>query len=128
MPTLAELAGENAGPKLNGGLDGISMVPALLGEKQHETHAALYFEFHEGGGKQAVIIDGRWKVLRLKCKKNPKGPVQVYDLLADEPEATDLATFPSGHRCQGHRPDERVARRKRGPCGLELWQKKGKDK
>ncbi len=128
MPTLAELAGEKADPKLNGGLDGISMVPALLGEKQHETHAALYFEFHEGGGKQAVIIDGRWKVLRLKCKKNPKGPVQAYDLLADEPEATDLAASQAAIAAKGMALMDGLRTENQVHAGWNFGKKPGKDK
>src|SRR5207302_3591293 len=49
LPTAAELAG--VGPPQ--GLDGISMVNALLGNKQQD-HEYLYWEFHERGFSQAV--------------------------------------------------------------------------
>ncbi len=63
LPTLAELAG--AAPPA--GLDGISMVPALLGERSagraQQDHEYLYWEFSEKGFAQAVPI-GDWKAVR----------------------------------------------------------------
>jgi len=48
LPTFAELAGAPA-PE---GIDGISMVPALMGQSQKQ-HEFLYWEFHEGRGRAA---------------------------------------------------------------------------
>ena len=50
MPTVCELAGIET-PDIT---DGISYLPAMLGQPQ-QKHDHLYFEFHEQGGKQAVI-------------------------------------------------------------------------
>ena len=50
LPTCAELAGQGV-PK---GVDGISMVPTLMGKpKEQKQHEYLYWEFYERGGKQA---------------------------------------------------------------------------
>jgi len=81
LPTAAELAGTSA-PK---GLDGISIVPTLRGERQ-AAHEHFYWEFHEGGFQQAVRA-GQWKGIR----KGLQGPVVVYDLSADPGERTDVA-------------------------------------
>src|SRR5262249_25074429 len=49
-------------------------------------HEFLYWEFHEGGFKQAVR-SGDWKAVRLR----PGGPPELYDLRADPGETRDLA-------------------------------------
>jgi len=86
MATAAELAGV-ATPA---GTDSLSLVPTLLGhagaQKQHEF---LYWEFHEGGFKQAALYQGRWKGIRAG---GPDAPVVVYDLKNDIGEKTDVAS------------------------------------
>jgi arylsulfatase A-like enzyme len=66
--------------------DGISIAPTLLGKGEQKPHAYLYWEFHEGGSKQAVRF-GDWKAVRLK----PSGPVELYDLRADVGEQHNVA-------------------------------------
>jgi arylsulfatase A-like enzyme len=86
LPTLAELVGA----KFPKGLDGISMLPALLGEKAagraQTNHEYLYWEFHERGFSQAVRF-GDWKAIRPK----PGAPLELYDLARDEAEQHDVA-------------------------------------
>jgi len=78
-------AGEIAGAKPPDGLDGISMLPALLGHPQR-SHDFLYWEFHERGFDQAVRL-GDWKAVRHGIRK----PIELYDLRTDIGEAHDLA-------------------------------------
>lgn len=89
FPTACDLAGVEA-PR---GLDGISLLPALLGKTQ-KSHDYLYWEFHERGGKRAVRFgpEGRWKAIQLNLNKaGPDGPVALYDLAGDPREEKDLA-------------------------------------
>ncbi|GIU79259.1 MAG: N-acetylgalactosamine-6-sulfatase [Bryobacteraceae bacterium] len=81
LPTFAELAGAPA----PSGLDGMSIVPTLLGQAQ-KPHDYLYWEFHEGGFSQAVRM-GPWKGIR----KGPDGPIELYNLDEDLHESRNLA-------------------------------------
>ncbi|MCD6288339.1 MAG: arylsulfatase [Candidatus Hydrogenedentes bacterium] len=87
MPTWAELAGVRT-PR---GVDGISMVPTLLGyDFRQKKHEYLYWEFHEGGGKMAVRA-GIYKAVRLNADKDPNGPIELYNLREDLGEQHNIA-------------------------------------
>ena len=81
LPTAAELAGAEA----PAGIDGISMLPALLGRNQTD-HKYLYWEFHERRLGQAVRM-GKWKAIR----NDANTPIELYDLETDIGEAHGLA-------------------------------------
>ena len=81
LPTMAELTGQ----KIPEGIDGVSILPALLGQKAIE-HPPLYWEFHEGGFAQAVRM-GDWKAVRKGTQK----PLELYDLSKDLAEEHDVA-------------------------------------
>jgi arylsulfatase A-like enzyme len=81
LPTAAELGGGRA----PSGIDGTSVVPALMG-RQQKPHEYLYWEFHEGGFKQAVRM-GDWKGVRL----GTKSPVELYDVKNDLGEKENVA-------------------------------------
>jgi arylsulfatase A-like enzyme len=81
LPTLAEIAGV----KPPAGIDGISMLNALLGRRQR-NHEFLYWEFHERGFSQAARM-GEWKAVR----KSPDSPQELYDLKNDLGEQNDVA-------------------------------------
>ena len=83
LPTAAEIAGVK--DKVPAGIDGQSVLPALLGRKQ-EPHAFFYWEFHEKGSKQAVRM-GDWKAVRLAINK----PLELYDLKNDVGEMRNVA-------------------------------------
>jgi arylsulfatase A-like enzyme len=87
MATFAELAGA----MLPAALDSFSLVPTLLGRGTQATHEYLYWEFYEGGFSQAVLLEGRWKGIRLKSLA---ASIRLYDLASDPAEAADLA---AGH-------------------------------
>jgi arylsulfatase A-like enzyme len=84
MPTLAELAGLPA-PK---DIDGISMLPAILGQKQPESHEYLYWDYgHCREVYQQAIRMDHWKGIRL----GQNAPIALYDLNTDPGETKDLA-------------------------------------
>lgn len=85
-PTFQRLAGISVSKNI----DGISMVPALMGRKQDE-HKYMYWEFHEQGGKQAVRL-GPWKGVRLNVSTLPDGPIELYNIEKDPGEQINLAS------------------------------------
>ena len=91
FPTLAELAGIPA-PNPT---EGISFAPLLRGQPGQRQHEALYWEFHEMGGKQAARM-GKWKGIRLDAKANPGAKPELYDLDKDPGETTNLAASEPG--------------------------------
>lgn len=83
LPTAAALA-DVAAPE---GLDGISVTPTLLGKtEEQKQHEYLYWEFHEGGFKQAVRI-GSWKAVRPQTD----APVELYNIKDDAGEERNVA-------------------------------------
>jgi arylsulfatase A-like enzyme len=82
LPTAAAIARQELPEKI----DGISMLPTLLGQKQTNQHEFLYWEFHEKGTKQAVRT-GDWKAVRL----GPKEPLELYNLKDDRAETKNVA-------------------------------------
>lgn len=84
LPTAAALAGAPAPPKI----DGLSFLPALLGdEKDQPQHDFLYWEFFENGTSQAARL-GDWKGVRTPMLT---GPIQLYNLNSDPGELHDVA-------------------------------------
>ena len=87
LPTFCELAKTSAPEKL----DGISFLPTLLGKEQQKKHDHLYWEFHEQGGKQAVLFED-WKVISLNLNKaESKKRIEVFNLAKDPAEKNNVA-------------------------------------
>lgn len=85
MATLAEITG--ARPPKN--IDSISFLPTLLGKgDRQEQHKYLYWEFYEGGSKQAVRM-GKWKAVRMPMIT---GEIELYDLSQDLKEQNNIAS------------------------------------
>ncbi len=86
LPTAAELAGVEP-PE---GIDGISVLPTILGREPQPEHPPFYWEFHEGKGSKQAARWGQWKGVRTAG-----GPTAVYDLVDDVAEERDVAeAFP----------------------------------
>ncbi len=92
LPTAVELAG--ATPPA--GIDGLSVVPTLLGEGEQAQHDYLYWELPRYDGATASFPDetpsqglrmGKWKAVRPEAD----GKLELYDLEADIGETTDVA-------------------------------------
>jgi arylsulfatase A len=71
-------------------IDGISIVPALLGKAQ-PAHKYLYWEFHENGGRQAIRM-GDWKAVKLNVSKNANSQIELYNISTDRPEKNNVAS------------------------------------
>lgn len=81
FPTLCDIA-NTATPE---NLDGISVLPAILGSDQ-ENRKHLYWEYHSPF-QQAVRM-GDWKGIRFGTKEN----IELYDLSKDSSESNNIAS------------------------------------
>ena len=84
LPTVAELTGATAPEDV----DGMSIVPELLGARaagrKQATHEYLYWEI----GGQTAIRKGNWKAIQPGAKRD----WELYDLSTDLSEKTSVAT------------------------------------
>jgi arylsulfatase A-like enzyme len=84
LPTAAEIAGVRP----PGQLDGVSLLPAILGQTTaQKPRDYLYWEFYEGASSQAVRL-GNWKAVRIPMLT---GKIQLFELTTDLAEAHDVA-------------------------------------
>lgn len=87
MPTILELIGSaNAAPKT---IDGQSIAPTLLGQKQSERDF-LYREFTGYGGQQTVRV-GDWKAVRQNIGKKGSLAIELYNIAKDIGESNNVA-------------------------------------
>ena len=86
MPTLLDAVG--AADRVPEGVDGISMLPELTGQRQ-SPRPYLYREFPSYGGQQTIRV-GKWKAVRQNMTKGNL-EIELYDLEADVSEKQDLA-------------------------------------
>lgn len=88
LPTFAVLTGTKAPAN-----DGISLLPVWMGKNNTESQIPLYWEFYEGGFKQAVR-KGNWKAIRFYKGSYP-ARTELYDLSKDVGEKNNIAAdFP----------------------------------
>jgi arylsulfatase A-like enzyme len=83
LPTIAEVAGARSPADI----DGISILPELIGEeaagRQQARHEYLYWEI----GGWVAIRQGNWRAVRPRAG----GTWELYDVAADPSESKDLA-------------------------------------
>ena len=85
LPTFCDIAAVE--PPKN--IQGISFLPSLLSQKQSK-HPFMYWEFHEDGGKVA-LLQGGWKIVRLDVSEKRKRPYELYNLADDPSENSNVA-------------------------------------
>ena len=87
MPSLAELAG--AEPPQS--IDGISVLPTLMGEdasgRRQRKHEYLYWELASGKRLAQAVRMGDWKAIRA----GDGDPLELFDLSRDIAEQHNLA-------------------------------------
>jgi arylsulfatase A-like enzyme len=88
FPTLCEIAEADI-PNI---VDGISLLPTLLGREQITNDRDFFYHRREGGTRYGglttnAIRRGEWKLLR----NSPFAPLELYNLKADPLEEIDLA-------------------------------------
>ena len=85
LATAADLAQA----KVPAGRDSLSFLPTLRGKPaEQQQHEFLYWEFHEGGFKQAALYQGRWKGIR---SGGPEAAIVLYDQQNDIAEKQNVA-------------------------------------
>jgi arylsulfatase A-like enzyme len=88
LPTFAYLG--KAHEYLPKTIDGQSFASLLLNLPfTPPPRKPFYWEFHEGGFSQAVIMEDQWKAIRLKRRD---AAVQIYNLENDPGEKKDVAS------------------------------------
>lgn len=92
MATFAAMSGSDLPP----GLDSASLLSELKGQSSALLHEFLYWEFHEGGFRQACLYRERWKAIRqggrLRLFDTDADPAERQDVAADQPEIVRTLT------------------------------------
>ena len=112
VPTFADITGAEHPADI----DGISILPTLLGQDAQDQHESLYWEYHGlWNGAQAVRM-GNWKGVRLGGHDDANAPIQLYDLSTDRNETRDIS---------GDHPEVvtqiRSVMESRTPSEIERW-------
>jgi arylsulfatase len=85
LPTFCQISNSS----LPDSIDGISILPTLLGEEDQSQHEFLFWDYPEYNGQQAVR-KGKWKGIRKNIKKGNL-EIELYDLSNDIQELNNVA-------------------------------------
>jgi len=89
MPTIAELSGGRTPV----GIDGVSILPTLIGQGEQRIREHLIFEHHEGSGPANTPSPARWTIIRqdgMKLISFANGSFELFDLNVDPGEVSPL--------------------------------------
>jgi arylsulfatase len=85
FPTICDISGSEC-PE---GLDGISILPEIMGKGNQAKHEFLYWEYPEKRGQQAVRLNN-WKGIR-DSTRDGNLKIRLFDLVNDPEENIDLS-------------------------------------
>jgi uncharacterized sulfatase len=83
LPTLCEIGAA----KVTSQVDGLSVLPTILGRTQDELNARMMYWEQYSGGFQQTVRWGKWKGHYVPARDS----FVLYDLKADQMESTDVA-------------------------------------
>lgn len=98
-----------------GATDGVDLAAALRGP-EGGPERPLYWEYPSEGGWQALRL-GPWKAVRKGIAAHPDAPIELYDLVVDPGETTDVAF---SHPLLVEQLGE-LMRRERRPASVPGW-------
>jgi arylsulfatase A-like enzyme len=88
LPTFLALAGSD----IPHGLDGVNLIPHLVGENTNDPHPMIIHRHVSAG---VAVRSGNWKMVNPKNPgehgKNDPGHWELYDLASDPSESIDLS-------------------------------------
>lgn len=86
LPTFADVAHAKVPAGVD--IDGISILPTLLGKGTQKKHDYLYWEYTKGTIRSRALRMGDWKAVQNRMNR----PIELYNLKQDVGETKDLAS------------------------------------